>query len=59
MTGVASLVLTIDYALSSIPNVKAFQTGQHFDVKAGAAAGEAQIIIDDSEEEEDVDPLKQ
>lgn len=59
VTGVASLVLTIDYALSSIPNVKAFQTGQRFDVKAGAGGGEAQIIIDDSEDEEDVDPVKQ
>jgi hypothetical protein len=49
------LVQVIDKALASIPNVSTFKSGQNFNVKSAA---QTNIIVEDSDEEEDVDPLK-
>jgi len=55
VTGIGNLVQVIDKALASIPNVSTFKSGQNFNVKSAA---QTNIIVEDSDEEEDVDPLK-
>jgi len=56
VAGVGNLVLVIDQALAAIPNVSTFKSGQNFNVKGGPSNN---IIVEDSDEEEEVDPLKQ